>query len=73
MTTYRIEPPFPGRQYGCNDTAPPSQHTAQQLSRLADLLHAAHVLGGPALAQAVFNLVPEMRGEFNYSNWRYVP
>jgi hypothetical protein len=40
---------------------------------VADLLFAAHTIGGKPLAQKVFKLIPDsMKGEFNYAKWEYV-
>lgn len=68
-----MKKPQPGQAFGTNDQGPPEDHTPDELSRLADLLYAANVVGGKELAQKVFKLVPDsMKGEFNYAKWEYV-
>ena len=67
-----MEKPYPGKNYGCIDTAPPSMHTERQLSRLADALYAASKTGVIA-PQAVYSLAPQsMRLEWNFARWSYV-
>lgn len=68
-----MKKPQPGQAFGTNDQGPPENHSPEELSRLADLVYAAHTIGGKALAQKVFKLVPDsMKGEFNYAKWEYV-
>jgi hypothetical protein len=68
-----MKKPQPGQAFGANDQGPPENHSAEELSRLADLVYAAHTIGGKELAQKVFKLVPDnMKGEFNYAKWEYV-
>jgi len=71
-----MKKPQPGQAFGTNDQGPPENHTPDELSRLADLLYAANIVGGDKgreLAQKVFKLVPDsMKGEFNYAKWEYV-
>lgn len=63
--------PTHGRQYGCNDTAHPEQHTPAQLSRLTDAMYAAQEAGLDY--KEVFRQAPDsMKLEWNYSNWKYV-
>jgi hypothetical protein len=67
-----MKKPKHGQAYGANDTGPPEDYTAAQLSRVADLLFYANKVGGKPLAQNVFKLLnSNLRGEFNYSNWKY--
>jgi hypothetical protein len=63
--------PVPGRQYGCNDTSAPEQFTPAQLSRLADAMFAAQE-AGLNFKDVFFLAPPNMKMEWNYSNWKYV-
>ncbi|MDD5649445.1 MAG: hypothetical protein PHF86_03360 [Candidatus Nanoarchaeia archaeon] len=71
-----MKPVKHGAQCGCNDMAPPEKYTAEQLSRVRDLLMAAEKVEETAqslLPTTVFRSLPEaMKLEFNYSNWKYV-
>ena len=68
-----MKKPQPGQAFGTNDQGPPENHTPDELSRLADLVYAANLVGGKELAQKVFKVVPDsMKGEFNYAKWEYV-
>lgn len=63
--------PYHGKKYGCNDTLPPEFYTANQLSRIADMLYAAGI-SGIVTEEAVWQTLPESaKLEFNYSNWSY--
>ena len=68
-----MKKPQSGQAFGTNDQGPPENHTPDELSRLADLVYAANLVGGKELAQKVFKVVPDsMKGEFNYAKWEYV-
>ena len=65
--------PKAGQAFGTNDQAAPEDNTPEELSRVADLLYAARVVGGKELAKKIFaELSQEIKGEFNYSKWKYV-
>ena len=73
MLLEMMKKPQPGQAFGTNDQGPPENNTPDELSRVADLVYAANLVGGKELAQKVFKLVPDsMKGEFNYAKWEYV-
>jgi len=60
-----------GEQHGSSDMGKPETYTEEQLSRLYDVLYYTEKAGGDE--KKVFSVFPDaMKGEFNYSNWRYV-
>jgi hypothetical protein len=69
---------YHGQQFGCNDTGAPETYTAEQLSRVRDMLFAAEKVEPIAemqdkLVSSIFKMLPEaMKLELNYSNWKYV-
>jgi len=64
--------PVDGQQFGQSDQGEPKDHTPEELSTLADLLHKGTVVGGKKLARDIFKLVPRpMAYEFNHSVWNY--
>ena len=68
-----MQKPKPGQAFGTNDQDEPTEHTPDELSRIADLLYAAHNVGGRELSQKVFKMLPKSAtGEFNYAKWEYV-
>ena len=64
--------PVDGQQFGQSDQGEPKDHTPEELSTLADLLHNGTVVGGKKLARDIFKLIPKpLAYEFNHSVWDY--
>lgn len=65
----------PGTKMGCNDTAPPQHATAQQLSRIKDLMDLAKAVSTVTnidFTKAIWDAVPyNVKVDSNYANWQY--